>query len=182
MLDWVQAASKQKAQEHSKWDPVENLHEESTGYFHCCWRWCWNPTPPSPCTSHQPPTQRRDRGRSLRPAPGLEQCRTLASGSALADRFLRSKTPHSSPCCRTADRVTSGSDLVLVATTLRFAALAPVPYPPDAIHSLESSCLSRSSRLDSLAVYRFATHDHTHHTGTCNTYIYVHIQLCELSC
>jgi hypothetical protein len=36
--------------------------------------------------------------------------------------------------------------------------------------------------LDSLAVYRFATDDHTHHTGTCNTYIYVYIQLCELSC
>jgi len=31
-------------------------------------------------------------------------------------------------------------------------------------------------RLDSLAVNRFATDDHTHHAGTCDIYI----QLCEL--
>jgi hypothetical protein len=37
MLDWVQEASKEKAQEHSKWDPVENPHQESTEGFHCCW-------------------------------------------------------------------------------------------------------------------------------------------------
>jgi hypothetical protein len=28
--------------------------------------------------------------------------------------------------------------------------------------------------LDSLAVYRFATDDHTHHTGTCNTYLFIY--------
>ncbi len=38
MLDWVQVVSKQKVPEHSKWDPVENPHEESTECFHCCRR------------------------------------------------------------------------------------------------------------------------------------------------
>ncbi len=170
MLDWVQVAWKrqQRAQGHSKWDPVGNPNEEPTGSFRC-W-WIWQETPfLSYYTCHQRATWRRYWGTW---PPGSESSRRLASRSSLLDRSLRSKTTHSSfrSTWTAIYRMSSGSELVLVAVNQRFASLALVhhPDPPVSVHVLQCSCWWQNSSLDSLPLYRFATDDHTRHTGTCN--------------